>query len=97
MQAAVNDAAIASGVDPKELGTPRVTSVSPATTGQAATTKSPPPPAKICKKKFGHWCLDGTSLDKADVAGIIVGGCIFVILVAVAAAFLVLRMRRRAA
>lgn len=43
--------------------------------GLAASTPT------ACSRKFRHWCLDGTRLDRADVAGIIVGGCIFVILV----------------
>ena len=48
-----------------------------------------------CNKKFGKYCLDGTSLSKGDVAGIIVGGSIFVIIVIAAIAFLAIRILRR--
>ena len=62
----------------------------------AATVLPPPPPSSTpCKRKFTHWCLDNTSLDKADVAGIIVGGCIFVIIVLAAVAFLGVHLVRR--
>ena len=64
-------------------------------TNVAAVTNASP---ASCQRKFGHWCLDGTSLDKADIAGIIVGGCIFIILVAGLVGFLAYRTvkRRRA-
>ena len=65
-------------------------------TAQAsAITLSSDTTTTTCKRKFTHWCLDGTSLDRADVAGIIVGGCIFVIIVLAAIAFFALRISRR--
>lgn len=47
---------------------------------------------RVCAGKF---CLDGTSLSKGDVAGIIIGGSVFVILVVAVTAFLIIRLRRR--
>ncbi|KAK9810594.1 hypothetical protein WJX73_003003 [Symbiochloris irregularis] len=62
---------------------------------QAGTFYSPPANGSStqCQRHFHHWCLDGTSLDSADVAGIIVGGVIFVVLVAALIGWAVLRQR----
>ena len=48
-----------------------------------------------CQKPWHSFCLDGTSLDGADVAGIITGGVIFVVLVILVAAYVIVRMRKR--
>ena len=82
---------------------PTITAVVAKTTTEAAATAaaiqnaapattSPPPPAS-CRRKFGHWCIDNSSLDKADIAGIIVGCSIAVILIAGVIAWLVVRRR----
>ena len=36
-----------------------------------------------CTKRYGHWCLDGSSLTPAGVKGIIAGCVLFIVLVAV--------------
>lgn len=70
----------------------------------AATAPPPPeetalPDAARCSRRFRHWCLDNTSLDGANVTGIIVGGCIFIVLVVLAFVvfFRIRRSRRYAA
>ena len=62
----------------------------------AASIPSPPPPSPPvaaapaphagCKRKFGKWCIDGSRLDRADIAGIIVGVSIAAMLLIAAVA-----------
>lgn len=51
--------------------------------------------ADTCKKRWHHYCLDGSSLSPAGARGIIAGGVLFLVIVVAASAFLVLRWRRR--
>ena len=75
-----------------ELATNGFPGLSTVLTSTSAKSESS---AAQCNKKFRHWCLDGTSLDKADVGGIIAAGCAFVILVALGLAFNKMRQIRR--
>lgn len=65
------------------------------TTSVNLASTNPNAAATTCQRKFTRWCLDGTNLSRADVAGIIVGGCIFVLIVVGAAGLLVYRLNKR--
>ena len=68
-------------------------SITPSPSPPPPVAISPPPPAAACRRRFGHWCIAGSRLDKADIAGIIVGGSLFVILSAAALAGAVFYLR----